>query len=410
MRLRRPRREVVLPAMAGAALVAFIGAIGAGAVALPQHSVSVLDGRRLATFPDPSASSLEDGHWMKGAESWLDDHIPARQRWLEMHAAVVTRGMRDPVINNVYVGEPHGILLENIVRLHVPKRLPRDAATFSKEVRATGTPILWVYVPHKEEVFADQLPKAWPNYLAKTRPQVLKAFRAAGPTLDLTATLSNPQHRDEYFWRTDHHWTPAGVNAALAAITKKAASLGVRIPPDNRTYTRETFPYFYGSEGRKVTAGAVTHPEHFHALVPDHWRARSCAHGRCDQPTFVTSNAKAPNKYANRYLAFLGGDLGYQRIENHDPHAKGKIILLKDSMGDALATYLAERVRTLITIDERHYSGKDIAKVVADEHPDLVMVMHNQVSLLGNRQFSSQTWVDMKAAIERRSHVHGGDG
>jgi len=106
----------------------------------------------------------------------------------------------------------------------------------------------------------------------------------------------------------------------------------------------------------------------------------------------------------------MGGDFGYQRTENPDPAARGTIILVKGSFGDALSTYLAERVKTLITIDERHYTGPDLSKLVAQRHPDLVIVMHNQVSMLGNKQFNSLAWVDVATNTARLCGTPTGDG
>ena len=106
-----------------------------------------------------------------------------------------------------------------------------------------------------------------------------------------------------------------------------------------------------------VTTGATRRPDEFAIPQPASWRARGCKGGVCDQPVFMPEKAADPDPYANRYLAFTGGDHGYQRIENLDPAAHGTIMLVKDSFGDALTTYLAERVSSLITIDERHYTG-----------------------------------------------------
>jgi hypothetical protein len=125
---------------------------------------------------------------------------------------------------------------------------------------------------------------------------------------------------------------------------------------------------------------------------------------------FVPGKATDPDPYANRYLAFTGGDHGYQRIENRDPAAHGTIMLVKDSFGDALTTYLAERVSRLITIDERHYTGADLREVVAAQKPDLVIIMHNQVSVLGNLAFDSTAWVDMAATKAHREQAPQGDG
>lgn len=401
-RSRPPVRGILLPALSGLVLLGFVGALGLGAVAGPQHGSSTLDGGPLAGFKDPTLSSLRDGDWMTTTETWLDDHVPARQRWLELHSQLVRDGLQQQVIKNVYVGDPHGMLLENVPALKVPASLAVNAKTLGEEVRAAGSQVLSVYVPRREEVFADRLPSAWPRTLAATKPAVVQALSQAGPVLDLTSTLADPSKRDGYFWRTDHHWTPAGALAGLAAITTQAAAMGVDIPADTRPYTTRSYGTFYGSLGREVTSGGTPDPDDFAVPLPETMRAHSCSAGVCTKPTFVSRLARDKTKYANKYRGFVGGDYGYQRFENLSPDAHGRILLIKDSFGDALSMYLAERVSTLETIDERHYSGPDIKELVATLHPDLVILMHNQVSMIGNPKFDSGIWVNVAEAAKRR--------
>lgn len=402
-------RRVLLPSAAGMALVAFVTVVATGPFVGERDEFSALDGRRLASFPELSLGSLRDGSWMTGVEAWMDDHVAARSRWLTAHGALATRGLAMPVMENVLVDDPQGMQLEKVKKLRVPEDLATHAQRLGQDVRAAGVPILWVYLPRKEEVFADRLPAAWPDNLGATRPRLLDAMAQGGPVLDLTPTLSDPRHRDGYYWRTDHHWTPAGALTALDAIAARAVSLGVTIPQDTRPYTTMTYPDFYGSTGRKVTAGATRSPDRFEIPVPPRWRARSCLGGVCETPTFLEKKARNPERYANRYNAFLGGDYGYQRMVNKDPAATGTVLLLKDSFGDAFSTYLAERVTNLVTIDERHYEGPEIRELVRTLRPDLVVVMHNQVSVLGNVNFDSGVWVDAAGAARERERG-AGDG
>jgi hypothetical protein len=405
-----PLRLAALPAVA---LTAFITVLGVGAVVLTPPERSSLDGRSLAKFHKPSLASVRDGSWMDSTEAWLDDHVPSRRRWLEAHGTLMRSVLREPVVHDVYVGDPDGFLLEKPVHLKVPASFGRRAQQFGRDVRATGTPILWVYVPRREEVFDDRLPQAWQGGLARTKPAFLKAIGRGGPVLDLSPTVSDPAVRESYFWRTDHHWTPAGALAGVDAISDRVAAMGVRLGTDDRPYHDVAFPDSYGSLAREVTAGATPRADRFVISQPPQWRAHLCQAAVCDRPTFVTSKAAADDRYANRYLAFMGGDYGYQRIVNDDPAAHGKVLLLKDSFGDAFSTYLAERVSELVTIDERHYNGKEeIKDLVARTKPDVVIVMHNQISTLGNVSFDSRVWTDMDAVRARRAAkgVAVGDG
>jgi hypothetical protein len=334
----------------------------------------------------------------------MDDHVAARSHWLEAHGVLASRGLAMPVVNNVLVDDERGVQLERVKQLTVPPDLPAHARRLGRDVTAAGVPILWVYVPRKEEVFADRLPSGWPRTLVATRPTLVGAMTQGGPVLDLTPVLSDPQRRFDYYWRTDHHWTPTGALAAVEAISARAVGLGVTIPPDTRDYTTVTFPDFYGSTARKVTAGATRSPDRFSIPVPPRWRARLCTRDSCTAPTFLRRRAKDPDRYANRYVAFMGGDVGLQQTRNEDPQARGTILMIKDSFGNALATYLAERVSRLVTVDERHYDGVELRDLVRQVNPDLVVVVHNQVSVLGNVRFDSRVWVDVAGAAAARQN------
>ncbi|GAA4348210.1 DHHW family protein [Angustibacter luteus] len=400
----RHGRRLWLAAAPGLALVLFVTALGFGAVALDPPARSTLDGRSLQSYEPATVDSVRDGSWMRTTEAWLDDHVPGRQRWLEAHASLSKGVLRQPVVNNVYVGDQDGFLLGKPAKLRLPTTFGDRAEQLGKDVRATGTPILWVYAPRREEVFDDKLPAAWQGGYTGTKPAYLKAIARGGPVLDLGPTLSDPATREANYWRTDHHWTPAGAIRAVDLVSQRLAGMGVRIGTDTRAYHTVTYPDFYGSLAREVTAGATRQPDAFDVLQPDAWRARICRGSVCNKPTFVTKAAKAKDKYANRYLAFMGGDSAYQRSVNPDPAARGTVLILKDSFGDAFSTYFSERVKTLITIDERHYNKpENIRDVVARVKPDVVIVMHNQVSTLGNVSFDSQVWTDMDAVRARRA-------
>lgn len=400
----RHGRRLWMAALPGVALTAFVAVLGSGAVTLQPPERSTLDGRTLRAFKQPTSASLENGSWMQSAEAWLDDHVPSRQRWLEAHGALSRDALQQPVVHDVLVNDPHGFLLAKPAHLRVPKSFGDRAEQLGRDVTAQGIPILWVYLPRREEVFDDRLPAAWQGGLTRTKPAYLKAIGRGGPVLDLAPMLSDRAHRESYYWRTDHHWTPTGAIAAVDAISQRVEAMGVQLGTDTRRYHDVRFPDFYGSLGREVTAGATPQPDRFVIKEPDRWRAHVCKGSTCTRPTFITAKASTRDKYANRYLAFMGGDIAYQRSVNDDPAARGRVLLLKDSFGDALSTYLAERVKELVTIDERHYNRpEDIKDVVARVKPDIVVVMHNQISTLGNVSFDSQVWTDMAAVRARRA-------
>jgi len=389
------RRQAFLRLLPGVVLVACAAIGGAWALAHHKTEFSSLDNRELAEFQFPTVSGVLDKSWMDSFDSYVDDRLPARDGWLEFHAATVTRALQDPVLNEVYVGANSGHLLEK--PLHQPARdtLDEEAEALATAASDADAELLWVYAPRREEVFADELPAAWDNpYLAR-KDTIVEALASTGdPVLDVSEEVSAPQVRDSNFFLTDHHWTAAGAQTATAAIVEQLAAQGVELGTDDREYHAANAQYeFVGSVGREVTLGAAS-AEPFVYEVPDGgWRARICTPSGCDLATFDEAQANDSNPYANRYGAFIGGDRGLTHIYNSDPAASGSVVLVKDSYGNAVATYLAERVKDLYVVDERHYTGDPLGQLFAQTGADAVVVLHNQVSLL-SQAFASDVWLN----------------
>ncbi|MGL5829517.1 MAG: DHHW family protein, partial [Angustibacter sp.] len=332
--------------------------------------VSQLDGRRVAALPQVSLETIESGAAMRQSETWLEDHVPARARLLEYHAAFSSGILSRTVQSGVYLGDPQGIQFEDPPKIAEKPQLADDARTFAATLNEADIPLLWVYVPRREEVFNDRIPQPWREPWQSGGEVLKDVMRNAGPNfLDLTPTLSDPSRRDAFFWRTDHHWTDEGARAALADIGKSVREFGVPFGTDDRQFLDRNYGDFYGSTGRAVTAGAVARVDEFTISTPPSWRARLCPANNmlrtsCSGPTFNSKLARGSDKYSNKYRAFLGGDYGFHRMTNSDPAAQGRILLVKDSFGNAMSTYLAEQVAELVTIDERHYRGPKLTDLI----------------------------------------------
>ena len=379
----------------GLVLLAFAVAGGAWALWFHDREFSALDNRYLAEFEYPTPPSLADKSWMDSFDMYVDERVAGRATWLELHAFTKSKVLRDPILNGVYVNAPQGHLLEKPMRQPYREELTDQAQVLTEAVEATGAEMLWVYAPRREEVFAEQLPEAWVNQYPERRGDIVEAFESTGASvLDLTDALADPTTRDANFFRTDHHWTVDGAMTATEAIDGELRELGVDIGVDDREYLRRSGPHgFLGSLGREVTLG-IAQPEPFEYLEPEGgWQSRICSVSECGTSPFSAGPVEDPGKFTNRYLAWIGGDRGLTRLYNESPDASGTVVLIKDSYGNPVATYLGERVRNLYVIDERHYEGQALADLLFDISPDAVVTMHNQVSLL-SRDFASDVWTE----------------
>ena len=64
----------------------FIGIFALLYILLPRDSFSEKEKRTLAEFPEVSLSSILDGSFESGFETWLSDHVPGRDALVGLHA------------------------------------------------------------------------------------------------------------------------------------------------------------------------------------------------------------------------------------------------------------------------------------------------------------------------------------
>lgn len=395
------RRSGRARAAAGFVLLGFVVVVALGYTGSTSAIRSTMDGRTLAGAPVPTAGSVQDGSWMTSVEGWMDDRVLGRTYWLSLHAALSEKVLNVVELNGVTADPDTGMQYEKPPPMPSNPDLGPLAASLGDSIRAAGSQALFVYIPRKEEVFADRLPAAWGNSYLADRAQVMGQLREGGPLLDLTAVMSDPATRLGSYYLTDHHWTPQGALRALTAIDDAAAGMGVRLGPLPPLVDKQYGDYF-GSLARRVTAAGTPAADTMVIPTPSAWRGRLCRASGCIPPVFPKL-ANSGDLYANKYDAFLGGDVGYQEFVNKDPAARGTVMVLKDSFGLPLVTYLAQQAKRVIAVDERAYDGPDIVSLVKSEHPDLVVVAHNQVTLLRDKTFDPRLWVDVAGTVAARA-------
>jgi len=363
-----------------------------GAFALAQHGseYSKLDGDYVAEFSGPQVSTVADGTFMASFDAYMDERLPGRDSLLATHAAFTAHALRDPVTDNVFLGGPGGQLLERPADLTVPDSLADDAAKLADSLG--DIPLLWAYAPRKEEVYADALPQAWSNPYPHVHDEIIGALAASGDVLDFSDMMTERRADGTAFFRTDHHWTPAAARAAADAAAQRLREDGVLLGTGPSTYLDETSGRsFIGSTGRRATRGLVAGDEFTYPAPAGGFAATMCIDDECGLPTFDSRVAVDRGLYQNRYAAFIGGDNGMVTITNPSPQARGRVLLVKDSFGNAFATYLAERVSELVVVDERHYEGLPLNVLASTMGADAVIVLHNPLSLL-SESFDPSVW------------------
>lgn len=379
-------------AVPGMALLAATSVVGLSYLGNDEVKASEIDGRYLAQFPEPSLEGMAEGTWQKDFEAFMQDRLPYRQELLELHAAVAADGMQQREIKDVWRDKATNQLIEKPLMVYQDTdRLVRATYRMGAVARQAKVPIVFGYVPRKQEALAKQLPGHWslaPTFEAKTK--LLAAYRANGTTLDLNAVVGG---RPDYWFRTDHHWNNAGARKATDAILASLRRSGMPVGPAvGGVRLQSNYPDFIGSIGRKVTRGAI--PKVDRITVPVSTAAMSrCAGANlaymvCGLPVYDQKTARNAEPYTNRYAVYLGGDRGATIIRGP---GKGTLLMTKDSFGLPIVTMLAPHFKTIIAIDERHYTGSKLSKVIAKYKPNGVLMLHSATVMHGTN-FKDGLW------------------
>jgi hypothetical protein len=178
------------------------------------------------------------------------------------------------------------------------------------------------------------------------------------------------KHRTEYiYFNTDHHWTSLGAYYAYRAFCATAGLTPVSLD----TVAYKTKASFLGSLYRLTKdPGLQSNPDSVrYYLFKD------------SMNFFIGSNAPgywAPSHmYAeqasgdNSYSVFLQGDLPICKMETQHKNGR-KIVVVKESYGNAFAPFLINNYEKVIVVDSRYYSGDFLGMIKAEGINELLFL------------------------------------
>ncbi|MBQ9148161.1 MAG: hypothetical protein IJX69_01205 [Oscillospiraceae bacterium] len=164
------------------------------------------------------------------------------------------------------------------------------------------------------------------------------------------------QHTNEYiYFRTDHHWTHLGAYYAYTALCKSAGFT----PESQDKFATGKWENFVGSMYTYVSSypqGQVlkNNPDTVHYWKPYvdcttyYYSSTSMS-----DPVLMGTICKIPEDADNKYLTFMGGDHPLTIVETD---VSGPCILvIKESYGNALISWLTSHYSKIILIDPREY-------------------------------------------------------
>ncbi|MDO4161120.1 MAG: DHHW family protein [Prevotellaceae bacterium] len=395
----------------------------------PRSEYSELEKRELAVFPTFTFEGLKDGSFTKSVSSWFSDSEPFRDELMALSMQIKgllvleTSGetvkfhasessvseedsendmsendesqsddMEEGYENMINADENAKIANAGIIVVgsgnntralmafggnsHGGVRYA-EAANKYKETFGDKVNVYCMVIPTAVEYYCpDKAKKA----TSPQRPTINNIFSHLSPSVkkvDIYSTLGEHAAED-IFLRTDHHWAPLG---AYYAAQKFAEVAGVPFK-DLSSYDKRVVHGYVGSMyGYSKDISIKNAPEDFVYYVPRGVKyTTTYTNYTIDENYRVTGEGKPyKSKFffhyrdgnGGAYCTFMGGDTKITVVKTSTKNGR-RVIILKDSFGNAIPGYLFFSFEEIHVIDSRYFTKNMKNYVYANKITDIL--------------------------------------
>jgi hypothetical protein len=375
-------------------------------IILPHDKVSVNEKRSLSPFPILTSNNYLTGKYSDSIDFYYSDNFLFRDHLIALSNKLKeNRGIKNldikiytknekagnlieknKIENNIKAADTINILnndneYQNIKSVIVYKNRALQMFSGSKKVAASFSKLMGEYklTFHDVNVYCMAVPVGGdfylPNNINKNNEiKFIDALYASlvNGVIPIRAYESLKPHYKEYLqFNTDHHWTGRAAYYAYEAFCNTIGISQVPMEKLNRKVIKGflgTLYYYTLSPELKNNKDSV---EYF--KIPYETKT-----------VYYTKNSTTPvkgNLYAesarggNSYGVFLGGDFPLIKIVSSIKNNK-KILVLKDSYGNAFVPYLASHYEEIYVIDYRYYEG-GVKNLVKNNNITDILFAHN---------------------------------
>lgn len=335
---------------------------------LPDRDFSPNENRVLQQAPRLTADRVFSGKFTEEMEKYESDQIALRDVWMGT-ASWCQRLAGKQDIGGVYLGRDN-YYFARLTEADFPQ------SQYEKNLRALDTFIEThdgvdcrvLLAPSPSTVLSELLPANAPMYDAAPRHEQLAQAVGEDRVIDVRDALSA---LDQPYYRTDHHWTTEGAQAAYG-VWCGATGRTVREMP--LTPATDSF--------RGTLYSKVLLPDSAHDTISlaESVRVRSVD---CDGT--VTDSLYDRGKLADKdqYAVFFGGNWARVTIDTGVENGR-KLLLVKDSFANAFVPFLVEDYETIIMLDLRYFS-ESVSELMDAEGITNVLVLYELSNFAADR-------------------------
>ncbi len=354
--------------------------------------------RELAKFPSFSFSSLADGSFFRGIDSWFSDTFPFREAMISANEKLENlRGFGDRIyglnneVNNISVPSDNnstsdsttentteeekeptvpdqlGEVIQKLSNIVVIGDAGYEYCSFNQEVadkyasivnktaqKLSGkTKVYSMLVPTSTDItMSDSVRKDINTCDQKEAMDYIYGKMSASVTpVNIYKALR--MHRDEYiYFRTDHHWTALGAYYAYEEFAKVKNIKAIALD----RFEKKSFGEFLGSFYTNTNSSTMKkNPDELVAYMPPYKTKLQFTQpdGRVIDWYLVNDVSSYP--VSQKYSAFTAADNPYTVIENKSREKGKTCVIIKESFANAVIPYMVYNYKKVYVVDYRYY-------------------------------------------------------
>jgi len=367
-----------------------------------NDSISELENKELQLFPEITLAAVFEDNLANKLDAFISDQFILRTPMIEIsHSIKSLAGFQSKVsvsvVKNDIIFSPLEGEMENKV-FQVGDRdvnylvfEDRAFASFEenrvveiefaeaiKKIQSSVEGVVFnVLLAPTQASFVDK------KYADLTDDQVASLNRFEG-LLGSNITYINPyetlrtNYSDDLYFRTDHHWNGLGAYWSYVDYCLKKNL----VPLELESMSYSEVPGFLGSVYKMTNdQNLAKYPDTIQAYTPD-------IQVTLDRYKMV-EGALAVEKEALPYMIsetfmiggpsykiFIGGDVALAVVKNLDDYSMPKILVVKDSYGNAVIPYLVGNYSEVYAVDPRHYEG-NLTEFIKEKQIDEVLFINS---------------------------------
>ncbi|MBR6503155.1 MAG: hypothetical protein IKT42_06915 [Clostridia bacterium] len=367
-------------------------------VAIPyfrESGYSEVEKRELEKFPKFSWDALASGEYFDGVNLWFADTFPMRDDFVSFNANITNYfGINDiqvhgdelksddipdievldePINQEEYLPpvvdqtEPPKPIVENFGAIFVLDDTAYEQYHFNEvaantycaavdraaSILAGKAKVYNMVIPTSIDITMPQEERKNVNSTdqKKAIDYIYGRMSANVNKIDVYSTLM--AHKNEYiYFRTDHHWTSLGAYYAysdlMSAVGKTAAPLSA--------FNEYKYDGFLGSFFTTTQSpGLKENADYVLAYEPKQLQKIHYFTKDGESNLSIVSNGEKLSA-ANKYLTFICGDKPYGIMTNPEITDGSSCLVIKESYGNAMVSYLTQNYQNVYVVDYRYIS------------------------------------------------------